>query len=141
MSIKAFNDSAGPNGLIPTLLVFEVYPHVSWDDSPTSTVQERIETVRRAMEELRARRAKDIVNFAKNDRNGPKYLHLANVNIGDQELVFREPTKSTKGYWEKAELIDSTRPISLMSIDLDTSTSSSVIIVFFFFFLEPVVKG
>lgn len=106
MSVKACNDSAGPDGLIPTLLVFGVYPRVSWDDNPVPIAQERIDTIRKAMEELRIQRAKNIVNLAKNDRNGPKYLHLANVNIGDQVLVFREPTKSTKGYWEKAELVD-----------------------------------
>ncbi|RKF78793.1 hypothetical protein GcC1_052043, partial [Golovinomyces cichoracearum] len=66
----------------------------------------RIDTVRKVTEELKIQRAKNIVNLAKNDRNSPKYLHLANINIGDQVLVFREPTKSTKGYWEKAELVD-----------------------------------
>ena len=49
LSIKACNDSAGPDGLVPTLLVFGVYPRVSWNDSPTPIAQERIETIRKAM--------------------------------------------------------------------------------------------
>jgi hypothetical protein len=35
MAVKAVNDSAGPDGLVPTLLVFGAYPRMT-DDSPPS---------------------------------------------------------------------------------------------------------
>ena len=38
MAFKAINDSAGPNGLIPTLLVFRAYPHIVESDAPNPTV-------------------------------------------------------------------------------------------------------
>ena len=34
MAFKAINDSAGPNGLTPTLLVFGAYPRIVESDSP-----------------------------------------------------------------------------------------------------------
>jgi hypothetical protein len=35
MAVKAVNDFAGPDGLVPTLLVFGAYPRMT-DDSPPS---------------------------------------------------------------------------------------------------------
>jgi hypothetical protein len=35
MAVKALNDTAGPNGLVLTLLVFGVYPRIN-NDSPLS---------------------------------------------------------------------------------------------------------
>ena len=38
MAFKAINNSAGPNGLIPTLLVFRAYPCIIESNIPNSTV-------------------------------------------------------------------------------------------------------
>ena len=38
MAFKAINDSAGPNSLIPTLLVFRTYPRIVESDTPNPTV-------------------------------------------------------------------------------------------------------
>jgi hypothetical protein len=38
MAFKATNDSAGPNGLIPTLLVFRAYPYIVESDVPNPIV-------------------------------------------------------------------------------------------------------
>lgn len=37
MAFKAINDSAGPNGLIPTILVHGAYPRMTKTDPPTAT--------------------------------------------------------------------------------------------------------
>ena len=37
MAVKAINDTAGPNGLVPTLLVFGAYPRMSEFGAPTAT--------------------------------------------------------------------------------------------------------
>ena len=38
MAFKAINDSAGPNSLTPTLLVFGAYPHIIESNVPNPTV-------------------------------------------------------------------------------------------------------
>ena len=38
MAFKAINDSAGPKGLVPTLLVFRAYPQMVKSDVPSPTV-------------------------------------------------------------------------------------------------------
>jgi hypothetical protein len=38
MAFKAINNSAGPDGLVPTLLVFGAYPRMIESDAPSSTV-------------------------------------------------------------------------------------------------------
>jgi len=38
MAFKAINDSAGPDGLIPTLLVFRAYPQIIESNAPSPTV-------------------------------------------------------------------------------------------------------
>ena len=38
MAFKAINDSVGPNGLIPTLLVFRAYPRMVESNTPNPTV-------------------------------------------------------------------------------------------------------
>jgi hypothetical protein len=50
MAVKAINNTAGPNGLMPTLLVFRAYPRIL--DSITSTVK-RGEAIQKAMREIR----------------------------------------------------------------------------------------
>ncbi|KAI0991742.1 hypothetical protein K3495_g16445, partial [Podosphaera aphanis] len=41
MAVKACNDTAGPDGLIPTLCVFGTYPRLTWDDAPAPTAIKR----------------------------------------------------------------------------------------------------
>jgi hypothetical protein len=41
MAIKAVNDTAGPNRLIPTLLVYGAYPRMSNLDPPAPSVTHR----------------------------------------------------------------------------------------------------
>ena len=38
MAIKAVNDTAGPNGLVPTLLVYGAYLKISKLDDPTPSI-------------------------------------------------------------------------------------------------------
>ncbi|KAI1004168.1 hypothetical protein K3495_g4045 [Podosphaera aphanis] len=54
MAVKAVNDTAGPNGLVPTLLFFGSYPRIP-SDQPTVTpdVKQRAMAIQKAMKELR----------------------------------------------------------------------------------------
>ena len=41
MAVKAVNDTAGPNGLVPTLLVYGAYLRISNLSPPTLSITER----------------------------------------------------------------------------------------------------
>ena len=38
MAVKAVNDSAGPDGIVPTLLIFGVYPRMTEDSALSSSI-------------------------------------------------------------------------------------------------------
>ena len=71
MAFKAINDTAGPDGIVPTLLVFGAYPRLVESDTPSLTVSHRATVLKKAMEEVRKLRAKRQVNDALNHYNGP----------------------------------------------------------------------
>jgi hypothetical protein len=71
MAVKAVNDTAGSDGLISTLLVFEVYPRISHDSPPSPTITKRAKAIRKAMAEMRKLTASRQVSAALNARNGP----------------------------------------------------------------------
>ena len=51
MAIKAINDTAGPDGIVPTLLVFGAYPRMTKESSPLSSITQRAEAIRKRSEE------------------------------------------------------------------------------------------
>jgi len=58
MAVKAVNDTAGPDGLVPTLLVYGAYLRMSNLDPPTPSIMERAAAIRKAMAEIVKLRAK-----------------------------------------------------------------------------------
>ena len=38
MAVKALNDSTGPNGLVPTLLVFSAFPRILDSNIPAPSI-------------------------------------------------------------------------------------------------------
>jgi hypothetical protein len=95
MAVKALNDSTGPNGLVPTLLVFGAFPRISDSDVPAPSIQQRAVAIRKAMEEITKERAKRMVNNALNTRNGPNTEALHDLPPNSLVLVYRE-----KGGWK-----------------------------------------
>jgi hypothetical protein len=41
MTIKAVNNTVGPDGLVPTLLVYRAYPRISNLDPPAPSITDR----------------------------------------------------------------------------------------------------
>ena len=70
MAVKAVNDTAGPDGLVPTLLVFGTYPRLSKTSPPSPSITARSTAVRKAMAEVRKIKAKRQVTEALATRNG-----------------------------------------------------------------------
>ena len=53
IAVKAINDLAGPDGIIPTLLVFRVYPQITKINALLLSVTKRAEVIRTATKEVR----------------------------------------------------------------------------------------
>ena len=90
MAFKAINDSVGPDGLVPTLLVYGAYPRMVEYDPPSPTVTQRATAIRKAMAEVQRMRAKRLVNDALNTRNGPGTMLIHDLTLNSDVLVFRE---------------------------------------------------
>ena len=58
MAVKAINDTAGPDGLVPTLLVYGAYPRMSNLDPPAPSVIHRAAIIQKAIAEIVKLRAK-----------------------------------------------------------------------------------
>ena len=52
IAFKAINNSVGPNGLVPTLLVFGAYPYITDLDASSLIVTQRATVVKKAIEEI-----------------------------------------------------------------------------------------
>ena len=58
MAVKAVNNTASLDGLVPTLLVYRAYPRISNLDPPTPSIIERAAIIRKAIAEIVKLRAK-----------------------------------------------------------------------------------
>lgn len=99
MAIKAINDTAGPNGIVPTLLVFGTYPRVAPDSPPSPDIVQRAKAVQKAMKMLRTIRAEVEVSRAINTRNGPDLQSVLSLPLRSEVLVWREH-KGWRGPYE-----------------------------------------
>jgi hypothetical protein len=74
MAVKAVNDSARPNGIIPILLIFGVYPRIIENSVPSLIITKRTETIRKTTKEVRCFYARRQVIDALAIRNGPNII-------------------------------------------------------------------
>ncbi|KAJ5904893.1 uncharacterized protein N7473_001809 [Penicillium subrubescens] len=95
MAVKAVNDSAGPDGIVPTLLVFGAYPRMTEMDPPSPSVVKRAEAIRAATKEVRRLHAERQVNDALAMRNGPNITTTLDLPLQSDVRVWRE-----KGGWK-----------------------------------------
>ncbi|KAK6224925.1 hypothetical protein QIS74_03252 [Colletotrichum tabaci] len=90
MAVKALNDTAGPHGIVPTLLVFGTYPRINKDSPPSPDIVRRAEAIQKAMKMLQGIRAEVEINRAINTRNGPNIQKVLSLPIQSEVLVWRE---------------------------------------------------
>jgi len=100
MAFKAINDTAGPDGIVPTLLVYGAYPRMSDSDTPSLTVTQRANAIKKATVEINKLRAKRQVADALNTRNGPSVKAIHALELNSQVLVWREGNTGQSGSWE-----------------------------------------
>lgn len=114
MAFKAINDSVGPDGLVPTLLVFGAYPRMIDSDAPSPTVAQRTTAIKKAMIEINKLRAERQIAEALNTRNGPKTDAIHGLPPSSPVLVWREGNTGQAGHWDG--------PFSLLTIEGETCT-------------------
>jgi hypothetical protein len=81
MAVKAVNDSARPDGIVLTLLVFGLYPRMTEIDAPSLTIVKRAEAICAATKEVRRLHAKQQVNDALAIRNGPNTMAIVDLPL------------------------------------------------------------
>ena len=87
MAVKAINDTAGPNGLVPTLLVYGAYLRISKLDPPAPSVTDRAAAIQKAMAEIVKLRAKQTINNALYYYNGPNITLVYNLPLNSKVLI------------------------------------------------------
>ena len=87
MAFKAINNTTSPNGLVPTLLVFGIYPQIIELDALLLSVTQRANAVKKAMVEIQKLQTKCQVADALNMRNGPKMDAVYNLPLNLPVLV------------------------------------------------------
>jgi hypothetical protein len=48
MAFKACNDTAGPNRLCPTYIVYGIFPRINKESPPSPSINEKIEVMKKA---------------------------------------------------------------------------------------------
>jgi hypothetical protein len=99
MAVKAVNDTSGPDGLVPTLLVFGAYPCITEFDPPTRSTTQRATAIQKAMEEVSRIRARTQVNKALHERNGPSVTDVHDLPLNSPVLIWREGNTGRSGHW------------------------------------------
>jgi hypothetical protein len=87
MAIKAVNNTAGPDGLVPTLLVHRAYLRMTNLNPPTPSIIDRATIIQKAMSEIAKLRAKQAVNSALNHRNKPNITLVYNLPLNSKVLI------------------------------------------------------
>jgi len=87
MAVKAINNTAGPNGLVPTLLVYGAYLRISNLYPPTPSIIERAAIIRKAMAEIVKLRTKQTINNALYYHNGPNTTLVYNLPLNSKVLI------------------------------------------------------
>jgi hypothetical protein len=71
IAVKAVNDSAEPDGIVPILLIFKPYPCITKDFLLSPFITERAEAIYKVMKKVRRLYTKQQVNNALAIRNRP----------------------------------------------------------------------
>jgi hypothetical protein len=98
MAVKAINDLAGPDGIVPILLVFGAYSRLIEIDPPFSLVTKRAEAICAASKKIRClyaeRRVKDVLAM----RNSPDTKKTLDLPLQSDVRVWREKEGWTGPY-------------------------------------------
>ena len=98
--VKAVNDTAGPDGLVPTLLVFGAYPKIADSDTLTTTVAQRARAIQLAMKEVTRLHAQQMIQKALAARNGPDTSTVLDAPVNSKLWAWRESQQGQRAGWK-----------------------------------------
>lgn len=90
MATKAINDTAGPDSVVQTLLVFGAYPRITHKDPPAPSILQRAGAIKLAIKEVRRCYANRLVKEALRTRNGPSVSTVHELHLNSKVLFWRE---------------------------------------------------
>jgi hypothetical protein len=90
MAVKAVNDTAGHDDLVPTFLVFGTYPRFSPSSPSLPSLIVRANAVRKAMVEVRKLKARCQITDTFSQRNGPFVAEVKQLLLQNEIRVLRE---------------------------------------------------
>ena len=93
MAIKAINNTAGPDGLVSTLLVYGAYPRISNLDPPAPSIIEQAAIIQKAIAKIVKLWAKQAVSNALHHRNGPNTTLVHDLPLNSKVLIWRKSGK------------------------------------------------
>ena len=96
IAVNAVNNTAGPDGLVPTLLLFGAMPRIGLPEAKYlhPTQKERFSAMASARKEMETITAQRRVKQALKHRLGPDSPRF---EFGDKVMVYREDTKTWNG--------------------------------------------
>lgn len=89
-ALKAINDTAGPEGIVPTLLVFGAYPRMTEESPPSPDITARAEAIRKATKEVQKLHAQRQIADGLAMRNGPITTSTLDLPLQSLVRVWRE---------------------------------------------------
>jgi hypothetical protein len=87
MIVKAINDTAGSDGLVLILLIFEAYFRIHVMNSPAPSITQRAMTIEKVMIEIRKFRVERQMIDALNTRNGSIVTPVHDLFLNSDVLV------------------------------------------------------
>ena len=87
MAVKAVNNTASPNRLVPTLLVYGAYLRISNLDPPAPSIMERVAIIRKVIAKIVKLWAKQAVSNALYYHNGPNITLVYNLPLNSKVLI------------------------------------------------------
>jgi hypothetical protein len=81
ITVKTINDLVGPDGIIPTLLVFRAYPKITNNSVLSPITTKRAKTIRKTSNEVRRYYTKRYIEDALRIRNSPDIIVILKLLI------------------------------------------------------------
>lgn len=93
-TLKAINDTSGPDGVILTLLIFGYYPRMTQLDPPSPSIPNRDLAIKKAMHEINKLRASRQIMEALRQRNGPRTDQVLDLPLNFEVIVCQDNNNS-----------------------------------------------
>lgn len=104
LTVKAMNDTTGPEGLVPSLLVFGILPRFPPTSTRLLSHVDRMEAMELARLEMHSITAKLKIQKALRSKIPPASTYQ--VNVGDDVYVYKEKDKKWRGPFQVIRIFD-----------------------------------